>query len=92
MLPEAKCCLKKGSDPWKLECAMVTKADIEQLTAEEKIFLVEEIWDSLAAGKPEVSLTDAQKKLVEDRWAEFKRNPERAVTLEEFKKRMAEGQ
>jgi len=70
---------------------MITKTDIEQLTAEEKIFLVEEIWDSLAAGEPDVRLTDTQKKLVEDRWAEFKRNPQRALTLDDFKKLAAEG-
>ena len=70
---------------------MITKTDIAKLTPEEKIFLVEEIWDSLAEDESNVPVTAAEKKLLDERWAEFKKNPKRALTLQEFKKRADKG-
>ena len=70
---------------------MITKSDIDQLSAAEKILLVEEIWDSLAADESNVLVSDEEKTLLERRWAEYKQNPGSALTLEEFKTRMGPG-
>jgi putative addiction module component (TIGR02574 family) len=69
---------------------MITKSDIEQLTAEEKIFLVEEIWDSLARVPSKVPTSAEEIATLNERIAEHERNPEAALSLEEFKRRRAE--
>jgi len=70
---------------------MITKADIEQLTAEEKIFLVQEIWDSLAVRPSKVPVSQDEISELNRRIAEHEQNPGSALTLEEFKRRLAEG-
>ena len=71
---------------------MITKADIEKLTPEEKIFLVEEIWDSLAATPSKVPVSAEELSALNDRVAEHERDPGSALTLEEFKSKWAERQ
>lgn len=69
---------------------MIEKAEIERLTPEEKIQLVEDIWDSLAA-KPElVPITEVEKAELDKRWAEHQANPDSAVSLDEFRRRLDE--
>jgi len=49
------------------------KAEINQLELAEKILLVEEVWDSIAANNSEVPLPEWQKKELDNRYAEFKK-------------------
>ncbi|MCH8894233.1 MAG: addiction module protein [Chloroflexi bacterium] len=46
--------------------------EIEELTVEERIKLVEDIWDSIAAEQKKLPLTREQRKLLDGRLEEYK--------------------
>ncbi|HWB60395.1 MAG TPA: addiction module protein [Chthoniobacteraceae bacterium] len=71
----------------------MTLSDIPQinlLTAEEKLQLVEDLWDSIRAMPDELPVTEAEKKLLDERMEAHLKSPESALTLEEFKRLLAE--
>lgn len=51
-------------------------AEILKLPAEERLRLVELIWESLAAKPSEVPLGDAHRAVIDERIAEHERNPD----------------
>jgi len=57
---------------------------IDQLNAEQRLSLIEEIWESLE--EPSVPLTDAQRAELEIRIADHQADPEDVVTLEDVRK------
>jgi putative addiction module component (TIGR02574 family) len=61
---------------------------IEQLSVAERILLVEEIWDSIAAEVEEVPVTEAQKQDLERRLAAYQQNPNAGSSWEEVKARL----
>lgn len=68
---------------------MIDRMTIEQLSAEEKFQLVEDIWDSLAARPENIPVTPAQKAELDRRWADHQKNPASALSLDEFKRQLA---
>jgi putative addiction module component (TIGR02574 family) len=58
-------------------------AEILKLSAEERLRLVELIWESLAAKPSEVPLGDAHRAVVDERIAEHERNPDDVVSRDE---------
>jgi len=61
---------------------------IDKLSLAQRILLVEEIWDSIAAQADELPITDAQKKDVERRLAAYHKNPNAGSSWEEVKARL----
>ena len=59
---------------------------IERLSVEERLALVEELWDSIAEATP---LTDTQRAELDRRLAEHKANPDDVVPWEEVKTSIA---
>ena len=57
---------------------------IDRLNAEQRLSLIEEIWESLE--EPSVPLTDAQRAELENRIADHQLNPQDVVTLEDVRK------
>lgn len=55
---------------------------IERLSVEERLALVEELWDSIAEATP---LTGAQRAELERRLAEHEANPDEVVSWEEVR-------
>jgi putative addiction module component (TIGR02574 family) len=55
---------------------------IERLSVEERLALVEELWDSIAEATP---LTDAQRAELDRRLAEHEADPDGAVPWEDIK-------
>ena len=55
---------------------------IEKLSVEERLVLVEELWDSIAEATP---LSEAQRAELDRRLEEHKKNPENAVPWETVK-------
>jgi len=53
---------------------------IERLSVAERLILVEELWDSIAASTP---ITDAQRAELDRRLADHEANPEDVVSWEE---------
>lgn len=58
-------------------------AEILALPVEERVRLVEAIWDSIAAVPEALPLTDWQKKELDRRLAELEADPDAGSTLEE---------
>ena len=48
------------------------RSEIENLELSEKLLLVEEIWDSIAASNSELPMRDSQKKELDKRYNEYK--------------------
>lgn len=63
---------------------------IDRLGIEDRLTLVEEIWDSIAADSAAVPLTDAQRAELNRRIAEHESNPNDVVSWEEVKASVAE--
>jgi putative addiction module component (TIGR02574 family) len=71
----------------------MTLADIPQfdrLTAEENLQLVEDLWDSIGAEMDALPVRADEKKLLDARLEAHLSAPESALTLGEFKQRLAE--
>jgi putative addiction module component (TIGR02574 family) len=56
---------------------------IDQLSVPERLRLVQEIWDSIAAEVERAPLTDAQRAEVDRRLAAHRANPEAAIPWEQ---------
>lgn len=63
---------------------------IDRLDVEERLALVEELWDSIAAGSAAIPLTEAQRAELDRRIAEHEANPDDVVSWEEVKASIAE--
>ena len=61
---------------------------IDQLSVAQRILLVEEIWDSIAAEEAEIPLTEAQRQDLERRVAAYEANPKAGSSWEEVKARL----
>lgn len=58
-------------------------AEILKLPADERLRLVELIWESLAAKPSDVPLSDAHRAVIDERIAEHERNPDDVVSRNE---------
>lgn len=58
-------------------------AEILQLPVEERLRLVQLIWESVAADPSAVPLGDAHRGVIDERLAEHERNPDDVVTRDE---------
>ena len=64
----------------------MSHADVAQILAlpvEERLRLIELIWESLSANAAEIPLSDAHRKILDERLAEHERDPDDVVSLEE---------
>jgi putative addiction module component (TIGR02574 family) len=62
-----------------------TLNEIATLSIEERINLVQHIWDSIAAEQTFAELTDQQKQELDRRIADHENDPENVMTWEEIK-------
>jgi putative addiction module component (TIGR02574 family) len=65
--------------------ASLKSLGIDRLSVEEKLALVEELWDSIADSGADLPLTDAQRSELDRRLAEHEANPDEVVPWEEVK-------
>ena len=63
--------------------------EVGKLTAAEKIRLVEDLWDEVAAQTDEFPVPDSHKRLLDARLAAHLDSPKTAITLAEFRRRLA---
>jgi putative addiction module component (TIGR02574 family) len=69
----------------------ISIADILELPVQERIRLVELIWDSVAAQAEAVEISPALKAELETRLAEFEANPEAGYSWDQVKSHLKEG-
>ncbi|MBE9208879.1 addiction module protein [Nostoc sp. LEGE 06077] len=62
-----------------------TLNEIKTLTIEERIRLVQAIWDSIAAEQAYPDITEAQKQELERRNNDYEANPDNVMTWDEIK-------
>ena len=60
----------------------------DQLTDPEKILLVEEIWDTIAADEANVPVPDSHLQELDRRISRYRSNPGKLLTLEELQRRL----
>ena len=65
--------------------ASLKSLGIDQLSVEERLALVEELWDSIAEDSAAVPLTDAQRAELDRRVADHEAHPEDVVSWEDVK-------
>ncbi len=68
--------------------ATMKSLGIDRLSVADRIALVQEIWDSIAASPEEVPLTEAQKQEFDRRLADLEGNPNNVLTWDEIKTRV----
>jgi len=62
---------------------------IDRLSVEERLALVEELWDSIAESSADLPLTEAQRAELERRLAEHEAHPDDVIPWEEIKASIA---
>jgi len=68
----------------------VTVADTLEMSIPERIQLVEEIWDSIVASGDAVEFTEAEKRLIDERLASHRGNPDAGYSWEDAYKLITE--
>jgi len=68
--------------------AVLTKAEIAALSTEERLALIDDIWDSFEAPPPDGSLDDLHRQIIEERLADCENSPDDYVTLEQFREEL----
>jgi len=63
--------------------------EVRKLSVAEKIRLVEDLWDDVAAKGDELRVPASHKRLLDARLAAHLKSPGSAITLEEFRRRLA---
>lgn len=66
----------------------VKDINIQQLSQSERIMLAEKLWDSIAEEQDNLKVTDAQKKILEQRLAAYQASPDDVISWEEVKNEM----
>lgn len=66
----------------------ITVADTLSLSIPERIQLVEDIWDSIAADAESVELTEMDKKIIDERLAQYRANPGKVSPWQEIYERI----
>lgn len=65
--------------------------NIKELSIEERILLIEEIWNSIEAEQEMLELTAEQKAELDIRLESYRKNPDESVTWESVKSRLIPG-
>ena len=65
--------------------ALLKSLGIDRLTVEERLALVEDLWDSIAEESAVTSLTEAQRTELDRRLAEYAANPNDVIPWEDIK-------
>jgi putative addiction module component (TIGR02574 family) len=64
--------------------------EVQALAPEEKLQLVEELWQEIAGDLERLGVTPLEKEILDQRWAAFLRDPSSALDLDQFKRRVGE--
>jgi putative addiction module component (TIGR02574 family) len=65
-----------------------TRTEIEQLSPEERLRLIEDVWDTLEAVPDALNLSEAHREILDQRHAELERNPDSTLSWEETVQRV----
>jgi len=61
---------------------------VQALSPSDKLNLVDELWVALAPALEEMQTTEEEKRILDQCWASYLRNPSSALTKEQFKQKI----
>jgi len=61
---------------------------VRALSPREKLQLMDELWQDVAPELESLEVTEAEKRLLDQRWSAFLGDPTRALTVEDFQERL----
>ncbi len=64
--------------------------ELKKLSRSEKILLINDLWDEVSNEEDEISLSEAQEKMLDERYEQFLKNPEEGKSWEEVKRGLKE--
>jgi putative addiction module component (TIGR02574 family) len=67
---------------------MITRTEIENLTPQEKLDLLQTVWDSIVRTPDLLPVSEAEKRALRERSETHRLNPETALSESEFKSRL----
>lgn len=70
----------------------ISAADTLELSIPERIQLVEDIWDTIAARADAIELSEEEKKIIDSRLAAYHKNPNEGSTWDDVIKRITNRQ
>jgi len=70
----------------------ITATDARALSISERIQLVEDIWDTIAAEVQSIELTEDEKRIIDERLEAYHKNPELGSPWEDVYKRLVSRQ
>lgn len=70
----------------------ITASDTLDLSIPERIQLVEDIWDTITAKASSIELNDEEKKIIDDRLANYRQNPDSCSPWEDVCQRIVSKQ
>ena len=62
--------------------------EINNLSKAEKIVLLEDLWDSISAEDSDIPIPDGHIKVLQDRYDDYKKNPENVITFQNLQKKI----
>lgn len=62
--------------------------EVRALSAREKLQLVDELWVSVAPELEALGISAEEKRMLDERWAAFLKDPASALTLDDFRERL----
>lgn len=77
-----------GADVVFEHMSKISIPELLELSVEERIQLVEDLWDSIAADPEAIPLTELQRREIERRRAEHEKDPSSVVPWEEVRERL----
>ena len=70
---------------YRMRMKLTDLPEIQALSAREKLELADELWQDAAQDLESLEVSASEKKLLDERWAAYLRDPSSALTLEQFK-------
>ncbi|MCH8474964.1 MAG: addiction module protein [Opitutales bacterium] len=65
--------------------------ELKNLSRAEKLLLINDLWDDVAAESSDLELTSDQEKLLDKRYMEFQKNPDEGISWKTFKAKVDAG-
>lgn len=67
---------------------MASELQLDQMTIEEKLQLVDDLWLSMTPELESLAVPPRDRAVLDERWAAFLKDPGAALSLDEFQQRM----
>jgi len=67
-----------------------TREEIRELTPEQRLRLLEDVWDTFEAAPESLEVSEGHRKLIEERFQQWERHPEATVSWDDVLHRLRE--